>query len=79
MAVTGVAGVGKSVLAQRLLHEWALGAAFRSFLCALDFAAHDLAREPRPVVLKGFMGSQHPHVASIPPALLARPGPATSW
>ncbi|CAM5124769.1 unnamed protein product [Natator depressus] len=74
VALSGAAGIGKSVTVQKILHDWALGAAFQGPLCALDFSCRELSLVPSPVTLEGLICAKRPHLQEVLPKLLARPG-----
>ncbi|CAM5175949.1 unnamed protein product [Eretmochelys imbricata] len=74
VALSGAAGIGKSVTVQKILHDWALGAAFQGPLCALDFSCQELSLVPSPVTLEGLICAKRPHLQEVLPELLARPG-----
>ncbi|EMP23818.1 NACHT, LRR and PYD domains-containing protein 12 [Chelonia mydas] len=74
VALSGAAGIGKSVTVQKILHDWALGAAFQGPLCALDFSCRELSLVPSPVTLEGLICAKRPHLQEVLPELLARPG-----
>ncbi|KAG6921084.1 NLR family, pyrin domain containing 3, partial [Chelydra serpentina] len=73
VALSGAAGIGKSVAVQKILHDWALGAAFQGPLCALDFSCRELSLAPGPVTLEGLICAKRPHLQEALPELLARP------
>uniref|UniRef100_A0A674IVW3 NACHT domain-containing protein n=1 Tax=Terrapene triunguis TaxID=2587831 RepID=A0A674IVW3_9SAUR len=74
VALSGAAGIGKSVTVQKILHDWALGAAFQGPLCALDFSCRELSMMSSPVTLEGLICAKRPHLQEVLPELLARPG-----
>nr|XP_032659181.1 NACHT, LRR and PYD domains-containing protein 12-like [Chelonoidis abingdonii] len=74
VALSGAAGIGKSVTMQKILHDWALGAAFQGPLCALDFSCRELSMMSSPVTLEGLICTKRPHLQEVLPELLARPG-----
>ncbi|XP_039369229.1 NLR family CARD domain-containing protein 3-like [Mauremys reevesii] len=59
---------------QKILHDWALGAAFQGPLCALDFSCRELSTMSSPVTLEGLICTKRPHLQEVLPELLARPG-----
>ncbi|XP_075763984.1 NACHT, LRR and PYD domains-containing protein 12-like isoform X2 [Pelodiscus sinensis] len=73
VALSGAAGIGKSAIVQKILHDWALGAAFQGPLCALDFCCRELSMAPGPVTLEGLICDRRPHLQEVLPELLARP------
>ncbi|XP_067413572.1 NACHT, LRR and PYD domains-containing protein 12-like [Emydura macquarii macquarii] len=73
VALSGPAGIGKSVAVQKILHDWALGAAFQGALCTLDFCCRELNQVPDSVTLEGLISTKRPHLQEVLPELLARP------
>uniref|UniRef100_A0A8C8RRI2 NACHT domain-containing protein n=1 Tax=Pelusios castaneus TaxID=367368 RepID=A0A8C8RRI2_9SAUR len=73
VALSGAAGMGKSVAVQKILHDWALGAAFQGPICALDFSCRELNQVPSPVTLEGLISTKRPQLQDVLPELLARP------
>ncbi|KAM4703016.1 NACHT, LRR and PYD domains-containing protein 12-like [Rhinophrynus dorsalis] len=47
--VTGIAGIGKSLAMQRLMHEWSLGMVFQNVSCAIHFAFREINLVEGPV------------------------------
>ncbi|KAJ7304053.1 hypothetical protein JRQ81_011574 [Phrynocephalus forsythii] len=72
--LSGAAGIGKSVAAQKILHDWALGAAFQSFLCILDFSFRELSLVTTPMSLEDLIRNKHAHLSGVLPEVLDRPG-----
>ncbi|XP_078236419.1 NACHT, LRR and PYD domains-containing protein 12 [Pogona vitticeps] len=72
--LSGAAGIGKSVAAQKILHDWALGAAFQSCLCILDFSFRELSLVKTPLSLEDLIRNKHAHLSGVLPELLDRPG-----
>ncbi|XP_054854883.1 NLR family CARD domain-containing protein 3-like [Eublepharis macularius] len=72
--LSGAAGIGKSVAAQKILHDWALGAAFQRFLCVMDFSFRELSLMTAPQSLEGLIRTKHPHLNNVLHELLEKPG-----
>uniref|UniRef100_A0A670IHG1 NACHT, LRR and PYD domains-containing protein 12-like n=1 Tax=Podarcis muralis TaxID=64176 RepID=A0A670IHG1_PODMU len=72
--LSGAAGIGKSVAAQKIVHDWALGAAFQKALCMLDFSFRELSLIRTPQSLEDLIRSKHVHLSGVLPELLDRPG-----
>ncbi|XP_060639846.2 NLR family CARD domain-containing protein 3-like [Anolis sagrei] len=72
--LSGAAGIGKSVAAQKILHDWALGVSFRDFLCVLDFSFRELSLITTPKSLEELIRKKHVHLSEVLPDLLARSG-----
>ncbi|KAH0631391.1 hypothetical protein JD844_005692 [Phrynosoma platyrhinos] len=72
--LSGAAGIGKSVAAQKILHDWALGASFQGFLCLLDFSFRELSLITTPKSLEELIRKKHVHLSEVVPELLGRPG-----
>ncbi|XP_033014621.1 NACHT, LRR and PYD domains-containing protein 12-like [Lacerta agilis] len=72
--LSGAAGIGKSVAAQKIVHDWALGAAFQKALCMLDFSFRELSLIRTPQSLEDLIHSKHVHLSGVLPELLDRPG-----
>lgn len=72
--LSGAAGIGKSVAAQKILHDWALGAAFQRFHCVVDFSFRELGRVTTPQSLEDLIRGKHPHLSRVLHELLDQPG-----
>ncbi|XP_066494955.1 NLR family CARD domain-containing protein 3-like [Tiliqua scincoides] len=72
--LSGAAGIGKSIQVQKILHDWALGAAFQGFLCLLDFSFRELSLIKEPLSLKDLIQNKHPHLSGVLSELLDWPG-----
>ncbi|KAL8219392.1 UNVERIFIED_CONTAM: hypothetical protein K2H54_023543 [Gekko kuhli] len=72
--LSGAAGIGKSVAAQKILHDWALGAAFQRFFCVVDFSFRELGLMATPQSLEDLIRSKHPHLSKALHELLDQPG-----
>ncbi|XP_060113662.1 NACHT, LRR and PYD domains-containing protein 12-like [Heteronotia binoei] len=72
--LSGAAGIGKSVAVQKILHDWALGAAFQRFLCVVDFSFQELGLMTTPQSLKDLICSKHPHLSKVLHELLDQSG-----
>lgn len=72
--LSGAAGIGKSIQVQKILHDWALGAAFQDFLCLLDFSFRELSLLKAPLSFNDLVRNKHPHLSGVFPELLDWPG-----
>ncbi|XP_015277037.1 PREDICTED: NACHT, LRR and PYD domains-containing protein 12-like [Gekko japonicus] len=72
--LSGAAGIGKSVTAQKILHDWALGAAFQKFLCVVDFSFRELGLMATSQSLEDLIRAKHPHLSRVLHELLEQPG-----
>lgn len=72
--LSGAAGIGKSIQVQKILHDWALGAAFQGFLCLLDFSFRELSLIKAPLSLQDLIQNKHPHLSGVLSELLDWPG-----
>ncbi|KAJ8404975.1 hypothetical protein AAFF_G00328960 [Aldrovandia affinis] len=66
----GIAGIGKSVAVQRIVHEWALGKSMREFACVFDLRFRELNLIDGPVSLLGLLGSRFRYLAAVLAELL---------
>ncbi|XP_070806114.1 NACHT, LRR and PYD domains-containing protein 12-like [Pituophis catenifer annectens] len=71
--LSGPAGIGKTVLVQKILHYWALGRAFQGFLCVLDFSFQELSLITTNQSLEDLIRHKFAHLNSVLFALLERP------
>lgn len=71
--VKGIAGIGKSVAVQRLLHEWAIGKHMREFTCVFDLLFRELNLIKSPLSLLDLLGARFLYLKEILPDLLRRP------
>ncbi|XP_013907268.1 PREDICTED: NACHT, LRR and PYD domains-containing protein 12-like, partial [Thamnophis sirtalis] len=69
----GPAGIGKTVIVQKILHYWALGRAFQGFLCVLDFSLQELSLVTGTQSLEELICHKFPHLSKVLFALLERP------
>ncbi|KAK9394521.1 NACHT LRR and PYD domains-containing protein 12-like [Crotalus adamanteus] len=70
--LSGPAGIGKTVLVQKVLHYWALGRAFQGFLCVLDFSFQELNLITTSQSLEELICTKFTHLSRVLPALLER-------
>nr|XP_006641714.1 PREDICTED: protein NLRC3-like isoform X1 [Lepisosteus oculatus] len=71
--VKGIAGIGKSIAMQRVIHEWALGISMRNFTCVVDFTFRELNLITGKVSLLDLLSSRFDHLKGILPDLLKAP------
>ncbi|XP_036394431.1 NLR family CARD domain-containing protein 3-like [Megalops cyprinoides] len=72
--VQGIAGIGKSVAMQRIIHEWALGKTMRDVACLFNLRFRELNLVTGPVSLLDLLGSKFRYLAAVLPDLLGSPG-----
>ncbi|KAM8927828.1 NLR family CARD domain-containing protein 3-like [Pelodytes ibericus] len=63
--VTGIAGIGKSLAMRRLMHEWAIGMAFKDISCAINFAFRELNLIDGPVSFLDLIRQSHAHLQNV--------------
>ncbi|XP_028678668.2 NACHT, LRR and PYD domains-containing protein 3-like isoform X1 [Erpetoichthys calabaricus] len=71
--VKGIAGIGKSIAVQRLIHDWALGVSMRNFTCVFDFTFRELSLTEAPVSLAQLIMWKFDHLTEILPDLFQEP------
>ncbi|XP_070620134.1 NLR family CARD domain-containing protein 3-like isoform X2 [Erythrolamprus reginae] len=71
--LNGPAGIGKTVIVQKMLHYWAVGRAFQGFLCVLDFSLQELSLITTTQSLEELIFHKFPHLSRVVFALLERP------
>ncbi|XP_028835055.1 NLR family CARD domain-containing protein 3-like [Denticeps clupeoides] len=72
--VKGIAGIGKSVIVQKLVHEWALGKILRTFRCVFALRFRELNLIDSPLNLLELLGSRFVHLQDVLRNLLESPG-----
>ncbi|XP_041425026.1 NACHT, LRR and PYD domains-containing protein 3-like [Xenopus laevis] len=63
--VTGIAGIGKSLAMQRLIHDWAIGMVYRDIACAVHFALRELNLARGPVSFIDLVKRNHVHLDDV--------------
>ncbi|XP_058051922.1 NLR family CARD domain-containing protein 3-like [Ahaetulla prasina] len=71
--LSGPAGIGKTVLVQKILHYWALGRAFQGFLGVLNFSFQELSLITATQSLEDLIRRKFAHLNGVLSALLERP------
>ncbi|XP_010866135.2 NLR family CARD domain-containing protein 3 isoform X2 [Esox lucius] len=72
--VKGIAGIGKSVIVQRLVYEWALGKHMREFTCIFDLRFRELNIIKDALSLLDLLGDRFRYFKTVLKDLLASPG-----
>ncbi|CAH2301925.1 Hypothetical predicted protein [Pelobates cultripes] len=63
--ITGIAGIGKSFAVRRMMHEWAMGMAFKNVSCAMNFALRELNLIEGPVSFLDLVTRNHIHLQGV--------------
>uniref|UniRef100_A0A803KB40 NACHT domain-containing protein n=2 Tax=Xenopus tropicalis TaxID=8364 RepID=A0A803KB40_XENTR len=63
--VTGIAGIGKSLAMQRLIHDWAIGMLYRDVACAVHFAFRELNLSRSPLSFLDLVKRNHVHLEDV--------------
>ncbi|KAM5132677.1 LOW QUALITY PROTEIN: NACHT, LRR and PYD domains-containing protein 3-like [Mantella aurantiaca] len=63
--ITGIAGIGKTSAMQRLMHEWAIGKAFKNINCAINLVFRELSLLDKPLSLLDLIKGNHPLLNDI--------------
>lgn len=71
--VKGIAGIGKSIAMQRVMHEWAMGITMRNFTCIFDFTFRELNLLEGNHSLVNLISRKFNYLERILPDLLKKP------
>ncbi|XP_033957543.1 NLR family CARD domain-containing protein 3-like [Pseudochaenichthys georgianus] len=71
--VKGIAGIGKSVVVQRLVYEWAIGKNMREFTCIFDLRFRELNLIEAPLSLFELLGERFRYLKEALPDLFTSP------
>nr|XP_033770545.1 NLR family CARD domain-containing protein 3-like isoform X1 [Geotrypetes seraphini]XP_033770546.1 NLR family CARD domain-containing protein 3-like isoform X1 [Geotrypetes seraphini]XP_033770547.1 NLR family CARD domain-containing protein 3-like isoform X1 [Geotrypetes seraphini] len=71
--ISGIAGIGKSVAMQKVLSEWAMGVAFRNYVCIMDFTFRELNLIENNISFISLTQSKHAHLEQILQQLFDHP------